>query len=363
MPESFDIAEEECRKAIQLKPDDERFYVTLGNTFLAQGQFDEAAAQYVRASDMDPYFADAHYNRGLVLLMKGEFEEGWEEYEWRFQSKEIARDIGYTNNKIPVWDGSPLDGKTILIMSEQGMGDHIQFARYIPMVKKLGGRVVFESRSGLMRLFEGYEGIDLLLEESDSNKPDITPDVCVQLLCLPRIFGTTLDTIAADVPYLKADSETADRWESRVNGELFKVGLVWSGSPSHKNDRNRSCKLSDFEPLADIPGTAFYSLQKGELSDDRKKPPAGMQIEDIGNDLEDFMDTAAVIEKLDLVISVDTSVAHLAGALGRQVWTLLPFVPDWRWMLDRAGCLTGKILRGIRQCACFVSQGTGTGKV
>ena len=345
----FDEAAEYCRKAIELKSSDERFYISLGNTFLGQGNFNEALEQYQKVADMKSDSADAHYNRGLVLLMKGEFEEGWREYEWRFQSKEISRDIGYTNNKIPVWDGSPLNGKTILIMSEQGMGDHIQFARYIPMVKKMGGRVVFESRRGLMRLFEGYEGIDLLLEEADRNKSDITPDVCVQLLCLPRIFGTTLDTIVADVPYLKVDSETIVRWKPRVNSELFKVGLVWSGSPSHKNDRNRSCKLPDFEPLADVPGVAFYSLQKGELRDDWKKPPAGMQIEDIGKDLVDFMDTAAVMENLDLVISVDTAVVHLAGALGKKVWTLLPFVPDWRWMLKREDTPWYPTMRLFRQ--------------
>ncbi len=345
----FDEAAEYCRKAIEHNPIEERFYISLGNTFLGQGKYNEAMEQYLEAVDMEPDSADAHYNRGLVLLMKGEFEEGWEEYEWRFKSKEISKDIGYTDNKIPVWDGSPLDGKTILIMSEQGMGDHIQFARYIPMVKKLGGRVVFESRRSLMRLFEGYDGIDLLLEESGRNRSDMTPDVCIQLLCLPRIFDTAQDTITADVPYLKADPETVERWKPRVDNKLFKVGLVWSGSPSHKNDRNRSCKLSDFEPLADIPGVAFYSLQKGELSDDRKKPPEGMRIEEIGKDLEDFMDTAAVIENLDLVISVDTAVVHLAGALGKQVWTLLPFIPDWRWMLDREDSPWYPTMRLFRQ--------------
>ncbi|GBD95714.1 MAG TPA: tetratricopeptide repeat protein [Nitrospirae bacterium] len=341
----FDEALKECRKAISLNPAFEEAYVNLGNIFLDRGNFRQAVEQYNRAIDLNPDLADAHYNKGLVLLLKGEFEEGWKEYEWRFQSREISRDIGYTNNEITVWDGSPLNGKTILIISEQGMGDHIQFVRYIPLVKKLGGRVVFESRRELMRLFEGYEGIDLLLEESKSSESDINPDTCVQLLSLPRIFGATLDTIFADVPYLKADPETTDKWKSRFNHELFNVGLVWSGSTAHRNDCNRSCSLADFVPLADIPGVALFSLQKGGISENG----AGMRIKDIGKDLDDFYDTAAAIENMDLVISVDTSVAHLAGALGRPVWTLLPFVPDWRWMLKREDTPWYPTMRLLRQ--------------
>ncbi len=331
----FYKAEEQCRKAIQLKPGDERFYLTLGNIFLGQGIFDEAEAQYERASDMKPGFADAHYNRGIVLLMRGEFEEGWREYKWRFRSKEIARHIGYRYGEIPSWDGSPLDGKKILVVTEQGMGDHMQFLRYMPLLKQSGGRVVFECRAELMRLFEGYESIDDLWEEDSSDISDIKPDVCVQLLSLPLIFGTTLNNIIADAPYLTVDPAAKAKWNSRFDHDLFKVGLVWSGNPSHKNDHNRSCRLSDFAPLASVPGVAFYSLQKGGMGGNGLKPPAGMQIEDLGKDLDDFYDTAGVIENLDLVISVDTAVVHLAGAMGKPVWTLLPFVPDWRWMLDR----------------------------
>ncbi|KPK36745.1 MAG: hypothetical protein AMK70_01080 [Nitrospira bacterium SG8_35_1] len=331
----LDEAVEQCQKAIRIKSSDERFYLNFGNTLLDQGKYQEAMEQYEKAINMKPDFAEAHYSRGMVLLTQGRLSEGWKEYEWRLRSKEISRDIGYKQGKTPEWDGSPLDGKTILIVSEQGAGDHIQFARYIPMVKERGGRVVFESRYNLIRLFEGYEGIDILLEESPNIESDTNPDVRIQLLSLPLLFGTRLDTIFADVPYLKVDTETSGKWKSRIDSNLFKVGLVWSGNSYHKNDHNRSCKLSDFAPLTDIPGSTFYSLQKGGKRENKEELPNGMHIVDIGKDLHDFYDTAAAIENLDLVISVDTAVVHLAGALGKPVWTLLPFVPDWRWMLDR----------------------------
>jgi tetratricopeptide (TPR) repeat protein len=330
----LDEAVEQCQKAIRIKSSDERFYLNFGNTLLDQGKYQEAMEQYEKAINMKPDFAEAHYSRGMVLLTQGRLGEGWKEYEWRLRSKEISKDIGYKLSKTPEWDGSPLDGKTILIVSEQGVGDHIQFARYIPLVKERGGRVVFESRYNLIRLFEGYEGIDILLEESPNIESDTNPDVRIQLLSLPLLFATKLDTIFADVPYLKVDAETSGKWKSRIDSNLFKVGLVWSGNSYHKNDHNRSCNLSDFAPLTDIPGSTFYSLQKGGMRENKEELPNGMHIVDIGKDLHDFYDTAAAIENLDLVISVDTAVVHLAGALGKPVWTLLPFVPDWRWMLD-----------------------------
>ncbi|KPK32063.1 MAG: hypothetical protein AMK70_11270 [Nitrospira bacterium SG8_35_1] len=345
----FDDSLEQCRKAIHLQPGPATAYVTLGNTFLDRGDYDEAVEQYQKAIDIDHDLADAHYNKGLVMLMKGQFEKGWKEYEWRFKSREISRDIGYRRSEIPEWDGSSLDGKSILIVTEQGMGDHIQFLRYIPLVNEKGGRVVFECRKELLRLFEGYEGIDVLWERSSCDIRDLNLDVCVHLLSLPRIFGTSMKTISSDVPYLDADPVIINKWKSRFNQDLFNVGLVWSGNPSHRNDHNRSCRLLDFAPLASIPKVAFYSLQKGGIDENGLRPPADMSIEDLGKDLDDFYDTAAVMENLDLVISVDTAVVHLAGALGRSVWTLLPFVPDWRWMLDRIDTPWYPTMRLFRQ--------------
>jgi len=331
----FDEAVALCQRALQIKPESVEAYVTAGNIFLDQGNFSEAIDSYQRAIDLRPDSPDAHYNKGLVLLLKGEFEEGWKEYEWRFQSRTVSKDIGYREIRIPLWDGSALGGKTIVIMSEQGAGDNMQFARYLPFIKARGGRVVFECPKELMRLFEGHEGIDVLMEKPYNSGCGEMPDVCSHLISLPGIFGTTLNSIVADVPYVNVAPEVIRKWKPHVGSELFKVGLVWSGNPRHRNDRNRSCTLSDFAPVMSVPGVTFFSLQKGTISDIADGTPAGVQIADLGKDLGDFCDTAAAIESLDLVISVDTSVAHLAGALGKQVWTLLPCVPDWRWMLNR----------------------------
>ncbi|HDH06704.1 MAG TPA: tetratricopeptide repeat protein [Nitrospirae bacterium] len=341
----FDEAVELSQKAVHIKPDFDMAYVNLGNIFLAQGNFSGAVEQYQKAIDLSPDLPDAHFNKGLVLLMKGELEEGWKEYQWRFKSTEISQQIGYRDLGIPVWDGSPLEGRTILIKSEQGIGDQIQFARYIPLVKARGGRVLFECHKELMLLFEGYKGIDKLLERPYSSDCGEIPDVCIQLLDLPGIFGTNVNTIFADVPYLKVGYDKNDKWKSRIDGELFKVGLVWAGNSAHTNDRNRSCKLSDFAPLASIPGIAFFSLQKDGMSENGNS----LQVADLGKNLGDFCDTAAIIENLDIVISVDTSVAHLAGALGKPVWTLLPFIPDWRWMLDREDTPWYPTMRLFRQ--------------
>jgi len=331
---NFEDSLKQCRMAVSLEPDFARGYVNIGNTLLDQGCYDDALEAYQKAIDLSPGLADAHYNRGFIFLLKGEMEQGWEEYEWRFKSREIAKDIGYAETVVPEWDGSRLDGKSILILSEQGIGDLIQFVRYFPFVKEMGGTVLFRCRPELVRLFDGYEGIDVLIEDSLEEAAK-RADVCVRLLSLPRIFKTTVQTVMGNVPYLKVDRKTVDDWKLRVDSDLLKVGLVWSGSKSHKNDRNRSCKLSDFAPFAGITGVRYFSLQKEAVDTAGAEPPKGMQMEYLGTGLNDFYDTAAAIMNMDLVITVDTAVAHLAGSLGRPVWTLLPYVPDWRWMLNR----------------------------
>lgn len=338
-----------CRRAVSLDPDFARGYVNAGNTLLDQGCYGEALCEYQKAIDISPDLADAHYNKGLILLLQGKLQRGWEEYEWRFKSREIAKDIGYEENNIPEWDGSRLDGKIILILSEQGMGDHIQFLRYLPLVKERGGRVIFKCRPELIRLFKDYKGIDVLIEESSFNETDIKPEVCIQLLSLPRIFKTTVNTIIGDVPYLKVDRQIVDEWKSVIDFKSLNIGIVWSGSKSHKNDRNRSCTLFDFASLADVSGVRYYGLQKEDTGTGGPELTEGMKIEDLGKRLNDFYDTSAVIMNMDLIITVDTAVAHLAGALGRPVWTLLPFVPDWRWMLDRNNTPWYPTMRLFRQ--------------
>lgn len=321
----------------------------LGNALKGQGKFDEAIEHYDKAIKIKPESAEAHYNRGMALLVLGRFAEGWPEYEWRFKSKEVLKQIGNRVFSQPRWDGSPLSGRTILVHSEQGIGDAIQFIRYIPLVKANGGRVIFECQKELMTLINGFPGIDLLIERSDSDEIMEAFDVYIPLLSLPGIFDATINTISAETPYLKANHGLVEKMRGQFDTKSFNVGLAWAGNPAHKNDRNRSCKLSDFAQLSSISGLTLFSLQKGTGSDQAKNPPEGMTIINLEEELKDFAHTAAAIDNLDLIISVDTSVVHLAGAMGKPVWTLLPFDPDWRWMLEREDTPWYPTMRLFRQ--------------
>jgi hypothetical protein len=221
------------------------------------------------------------------------------------------------------------------VHDEQGLGDTLQFARYLPMVKERCGRLILETRRELIPLLKDFPGLDAVVQRPEAGEPPATADCCIPLLSLPLVFGTTRENIPALVPYIRADPRKSAAWGRRIEGPGLKVGLVWAGRPQHQDDRNRSCRLDLFLPLARIQGLNLFSLQKG---------PAETQIRDselkdgmvhLGAELNDFSDTAAVISQLDLLIAVDTSVAHLAGAMARPVWVLLPAIPDWRWMLDR----------------------------
>jgi hypothetical protein len=204
------------------------------------------------------------------------------------------------------------------------------------MVKAQDGRVIFECQQSLCRLLKSCNGIDEIIEKTSANKLSLQPDVHVHLLDLPSIFDTTLNSIPTNIPYITPDQILVDQWASRLKvDDGFKIGIVWAGNPHHTRDHNRSCSLADFAKLADVPGLSFYSLQKGHDSIESDNPPMGIKIVNLNNELNDFADTAAVIANLDLVISVDTAVAHLTGAIGKPVWTLLPFAPDWRWFLKR----------------------------
>jgi ADP-heptose:LPS heptosyltransferase len=204
------------------------------------------------------------------------------------------------------------------------------------MVKAQGGRVIIECPQSLYRLLENCNGIDEIIEKSSMNTLSVQPDIHTHLLDLPGIFDTTLKSIPSHIPYITPDPILVDQWTSRLNvNDDLKIGIVWAGNPDHTRDRDRSCSLADFAKLADIPGLSFYSLQKGHNSIASDNPHIEMKIVNLDNELTDFADTAAVIANLDLVISVDTAVAHLTGAIGKPVWTLLPFAPDWRWLLKR----------------------------
>ena len=319
-------------RAIRLRPDYAEAHNNNGIVLQELGMLCEALKAFHKAIVSKPDYAEAHFNRSMALLLAGQFDEAWPEYEWRLRTKTY----GLRTFQQSKWDGSPLDGRAILVHSEQGLGDTIQFVRYLPMIQSQGGRVIFECYPSLHHLLRKCAGIETIVERVPSGELTETFDVHVSLMSLPGIFGTRLETIPSQVPYITADPVLLTEWKNRLdNNDFFKVGLVWSGNPHNIRDHGRSCLLSNFACLAAIPGVAFYALQKGTASLEVLNPPEGMTIVNLDRELKDFADTAAVIASLDLVISVDTAVIHLAGAIGKAVWTLLPFAPDWRWLLER----------------------------
>jgi tetratricopeptide (TPR) repeat protein len=343
---SLDEAVAACLQAIALRRNYPEAHYNLGGALKAKGQLEQAIAAYRRAIALRPDFADAHFNLALALLLQGNFLRGWEEYEWRWRSRDFR--AARRSFPQPQWDGGPLEGRTILLHTEQGFGDTLQFIRYLPLVAQRGGRVIVRCREGLRRLLQTM-GADVPILEKGEPLPAF--DVHCPLLSLPRLFATDLASIPRDVPYLHADAAAAEVWRDRLadHSASLKVGLVWAGSPTHRNDRNRSTKLAGFAPLARIPGMRFVSLQKGDAAAEAKSPPEGMELSDPTEELHDFADTAALVAALDLVIAVDTSVVHLAGALGKPVWVLLPFAPDWRWLLDRSDSPWYPTMRLFRQ--------------
>ncbi len=308
------------------------------------GRLDEALARYARAQALKPDYADAHWNEALARLLLGDFETGWNKYEWRWRRKETPpRALA-----APLWDGGDLAGRTILLHAEQGQGDAIQFIRFAPLVKARGGTVVFECPKGFLRLFDGVAGVDRLVLAGAPLPPF---DCHAPLLSLPGLLDTTLETIPADVPYLKADPGRVAAWRARFAGiSKPKVGLVWRGNPAHANDANRSIPAQTMAALARAADVHWVGLQL----DPRPEELAAFSpavIDNLGPELGDWAETAALVEALDLVVTVDTAAAHLAGALGRLVWLLLPFAPDWRWLRHRADSPWYPTMRLLRQPA------------
>jgi len=291
---------------------------------------DEALDSFDRAIALEPDMPQGHWNKALLCLALGDFERGWDDYEWRWRGATELVSRGFAQ---PQWRGEDLGGKTILLHAEQGFGDSIQFMRYLPMVKAKAGHVILEVPDSLRPLIgELAEGVTML------TRGDPLPafDVHCPLMSLPLAFGTTLASIPASVPYLYAPAGRTEAWRRRLSGtKRPRVGLVWSGRPDHKNDHNRSVALSRLAPLLSVGDATFVSLQReyreADLPTLEKLPILRLE-----SSLSDFADTAAVIGELDLVISVDTAVAHLAGAMGKPLWLLLPRIQDWRWMRGRA---------------------------
>jgi len=300
-------------------------YNNRGAILYQKGLVSEAIELYKKAIELDNNDADAHWNLSLALLLKGNFKEGWPLYEWRFKTKDFPpRDL-----PMPLWDGGSSEG-TILLHAEQGLGDAIHFVRYVPLVAKKGLRVILQCHSELVRLFETIKDIERCISFAEQVPPC---DFHSPLMSLPMLFKTDLNSIPNDVPYLHIPPTVKAFWASKTkNGPNLKVGLVWAGKPEYKNDHIRSVSLSLFEPLMVLEGIELYSLQLGSAGREADRYP---KIIDLTRHINDFLDTAGLVSNLDLVISVDTAVAHLAGAMAKPVWIMLPYCPDWRWMLNR----------------------------
>ena len=346
-------AEAAYRDLLRERPDFVPAYCNLGRLLTDEARLTEAEASYRQALRLDPAYPEAHQDLGLTLLLAGRFEEGWEEYEWRWKTKQLAR--FRRNFDVPQWNGEPLAGRTILLHAEQGLGDTLQFCRYAPLVAAHGGRVVLEVQPRLPRLIRTLPGIAEILGQGQ-RLPGF--DLHCPLMSLPRAFQTTQQTIPGETPYLRAEPALVQRWRQRLvdretKADSIKIGVVWRGSAANSRDSRRSLSATSLAPLSAIPDVRLISLQKGNGSDELDALPIGMAIERLGDDFDTgpdaFVDTAAVMMCLDLIISADTSVVHLAGALGRPVWLLNRYVPDWRWQLGQDDSPWYPTLRQFRQ--------------
>ncbi|MBO9535820.1 tetratricopeptide repeat protein [Herbaspirillum sp.] len=354
----FDDAMALFHKALELDPKHSLTYNNIGAIMHDHGDTVNAMEQFHQALALRPTYATARHNLALSQLLHENLKEGWENHESRLTVKErmhVYQVIHKLFNIIPKWDGkSSLAGKYILLMHEQGYGDSIQFLRYVRQLQVQGARVAVHVKNALYRLFQSFTPEVTLVRESD---PLPRCDCSYILMSLPYALGT--DTVA-DIPsypsYLAADPQLAAAWKEKIahlarNPDNLRVGVVWGGNPEHGNDRRRSIPLEKMQQLLSLPRIEFYSLQKGKPLEDLKNLPPDMTLHNLGDDCKDFADTAAAISALDLVISVDTSVVHLAGALGHPTWTLLAYTPDWRWLMDREDSPWYPSMRLFRQPA------------
>lgn len=369
------------RRALTIRPDHAPTYSNLGNALREIGEIEASVETHRKAVSLAPKSPDAVYNLGLALrdmarnedaiacfdimlaakpdntdclwdralsqLLLGDLKGGFAQYEWRWHlSYNPPR--GFPQR---LWNGTDFSGQTLLLHHEQGFGDSLQFIRFAPQVKAKGGTVIVECQPELARLFETVDGIDTVIP---AGRPLPPFDVYAPLLSLGSILGVELSNIPAKVPYLAAPKGAGKDVAGQVahmTARAFTIGIVWAGKPTHRNDHNRSCPFKHFLGLTELAGTRFVSLQKGERVSEMATTACPALVADAGSRLDDFADTAAVIEKLDLVITVDTAIAHLAGALGKPAWVLLPFAPDWRWMMDRTDSPWYPTLTLFRQSA------------
>ena len=336
-----------CRRALALRPGLPDAHNTLGNLLRATGKVAEAVSCYRRALALTPDYPDAHFNLGMALLALGEFEAGWPEYEWRWKTPQMM--AAARRFRQPQWRGELAQGRRLLIHAEQGLGDTLHFCRFVPLAAERGLRVVLEVPRPLVRLCASLPGVDAIGSAGEM-LPEF--DLHCPMASLPLALGTTLATIPAAVPYLAPDAAAASVWRERLPADGLRVGLVWAGNPSLDRparaamDRRRSLAPDQLTEVLAVPGVRFVSLQK-----DGPALPSGAPVVDVMAEMADFADTAALVANLDLVIAVDTAVAHLAGALGKTVWLLDRFDPDWRWMTGRRDSPWYPTMRIYRQPA------------
>jgi tetratricopeptide (TPR) repeat protein len=333
------------RAALRIKPDHAVAWNNLGLALQSINDLAGAISAFRRAVELRPDFAHAHWNLSLALLLDGRFDEGWREYDWRLSLPELGQ--GRHNYSGPVWDGKEASGKTLLLYAEQGLGDAVQFARFATLAARSAARVVIHAPDALCTLLASVSGVSATVS---SAVPTPSYDAHLALMSLPRVFDTNLNSIPADMPYINVPQPQRREARERLApyADRLKVGVAWAGSRAHANDRNRSCPLATLAMLFDIPGVAWFSLQHGEAAAQIAAMSKAANIAPLAADSA-LVDTAALIAELDLIVSVDTSVVHLAGALARPCWVLLPFAPDWRWLLHRDDTPWYPTLRLFRQ--------------
>jgi tetratricopeptide (TPR) repeat protein len=339
---NYSEAETLSRQAIRLAPTYAEAHNNLGNILLATGRPTEADEAYSRAIDSKAGYAQARLNRGLARLLMGEFETGWDDFESRWQTSDFP--TGKPKFAQPEWIGDDLRGRALLVYYEQGLGDTIQFSRYLPLLAARGGRVLFVFPRELRALFSGLAGVTLI----DPDGPMPPFDVHAPLMSLPRLCATRLQNIPCEMSYLPRHPVSRFPLAPRTPDRM-RVGVVWAGGARHPKDLLRSLTAQQLVPAFRAASCDFFSLQTPPRAAELKALPADVRVEDVGSGLRDFADTAAIMEQLDLVISADTSPLHLAGMLGRPTWGLLPFIPDWRWLLHREDSPWYPTMRLFRQ--------------
>lgn len=336
-------------RAVALGPTVAAAHLNRGYTLMKLGRLPEAEAAIMRSLELDPGLALGHWNLAFVRLLDGRFDEAWPHYAWRWKIRESLPSQRHFTQ--PLWEGEPLEGRTILIWAEQGFGDTIQFVRYLPQVKRLGARVLLQVQPALVALMGTCPGADLVLDE---RQPAPAFDVHLPILSLPQVLRSTLADLPAEVPYLACPDASMYAPKSslveavRSDGRT-RIGLAWHGNPNQKDNRTRSLDPALLAPLATLPGVSWFNLQKYAPGVEPRPLPSAFKAQELDPLLETFADTAYALEHMDLVISVDTAVAHLAGALGRPALVLLSFSPDWRWLMRGEDCPWYPTFRLYRQ--------------